>query len=210
MTIDDILNDGAPPVVAILRGVTPDEVVGIGEALVAAGIRLIEVPLNSPDPIEGIHRLVEAMGDRALCGAGTVLEPAMVDAVAKVGGKLLVTPNVNPAVIARGVALGMEPMPGFATPTEAFTAVAAGAKRLKLFPATGFGTGYLKAIREVLPAGIKAWAVGGTGTANIGEWLAAGAEGIGVGGALYKAGDDAATVGARAKTLVEAWRANKD
>jgi len=206
MTIDDILADGAPPVVAILRGVTPDTVVGIGEALVAAGIRLIEVPLNSPDPIEGIHRLVDAVGDRALCGAGTVLEPAMVDAVAAVGGKLLVTPNVNPAVISRGVELGMEPMPGFATPTEAFTAVAAGAKRLKLFPAAGFGTGYLKAIREVLPAGVRAWAVGGTGAANIGEWLAAGAEGIGVGGALYKAGDDAATVSARAKALVEAWR----
>ncbi|MBA2936179.1 2-dehydro-3-deoxy-6-phosphogalactonate aldolase [Sphingomonas sp. CGMCC 1.13654] len=206
MIIDDILAEGAPPVVAILRGVTPDTVVGIGEALVAAGIRLIEVPLNSPDPIEGIRRLVDAMGDRALCGAGTVLEPAMVDAVAGVGGRLLVTPNVNPAVIARGVELGMEPMPGFATPTEAFTAVAAGAKRLKLFPATGFGTGYLKAIREVLPVGIKAWAVGGTGAANIGEWLAAGCEGIGVGGALYKAGDDAGTVGARAKALVEAWR----
>lgn len=207
MTIDDILSDGTPPVVAILRGVKPDEVVRIGEALVAAGIRLIEVPLNSPDPIEGIRRLVEAMGDRALCGAGTVLEPKMVDAVAGVGGKLLVTPNVNAAVIARGVELGMEPMPGFATPTEAFTAVAAGAKRLKLFPATGFGTGYLKAIREVLPVGVKAWAVGGTGAGNIGEWLAAGCEGIGVGGALYKAGDDATTVGARAKALVEAWRA---
>jgi len=206
LTIDDILADGAPPVVAILRGVTPDAVVGIGEALVAAGIRLIEVPLNSPDPIEGIRRLVDAMGDRALCGAGTVLEPAMVDAVAAVGGKLLVTPNVNPAVISRGVELGMEPMPGFATPTEAFTAVAAGAKRLKLFPATGFGTGYLKAIREVLPTGVKAWAVGGTGAGNIGEWRAAGAEGIGVGGALYKAGDDAATVAERAKALVEAWK----
>ena len=207
MTIDDILSGGAPPVVAILRGVTPDEVVGIGEALVAAGIRLIEVPLNSPDPIEGIRRLVDAMGDRALCGAGTVLEPAMVDAVAGVGGKLLVTPNVNPAVIARGEALGMEPMPGFATPTEAFTAVAAGAKRLKLFPASGFGTAYLRAIREVLPAGVEAWAVGGTGASNIGEWLAAGCEGIGVGGALYKAGDDAATVAERAKALVEAWHA---
>jgi 2-dehydro-3-deoxyphosphogalactonate aldolase len=207
MTIDDILSDGTPPVVAILRGVKPDEVVRIGEALVAAGIRLIEVPLNSPDPIGGIRRLVEAMGDRALCGAGTVLEPKMVDAVAGVGGKLLVTPNVNAAVIARGVELGMEPMPGFATPTEAFTAVAAGAKRLKLFPATGFGAGYLKAIREVLPVGVKAWAVGGTGAGNIGEWLAAGCEGIGVGGALYKAGDDATTVGARAKALVEAWRA---
>jgi len=207
MTIDDILSDGAPPVVAILRGVQPDEVVMIGEALVAGGIRLIEVPLNSPDPITSIRLLVEAMGPRALCGAGTVLDPDRVDAVAEVGGKLLVTPNVNAAVIARGVALGMEPMPGFATPTEAFTAVAAGARRLKLFPASGFGTAYLKAIREVLPAGTRTWAVGGTGVANFGEWLAAGAEGIGVGGALYKAGDDAATVGARAKALLDAWQA---
>jgi len=206
MTIDDMLDDGAPPVVAILRGVRPDEVVGIGEALVANGIRLIEVPLNSPDPITSIRLLVEAMGSRALCGAGTVLTVDRVDAVAEAGGKLLVTPNVNPAVIARGVALGMEPMPGFATPTEAFAAVAAGAQRLKLFPASGFGIGYLKAIREVLPAGTRTWAVGGTGAANIGEWLAAGVEGIGVGGALYKGGDDAATVGARAKAMVEAWK----
>jgi len=206
MTIDDMLDDGAPPVVAILRGVRPDEVVGIGEALVANGIRLIEVPLNSPDPITSIRLLVEAMGSRALCGAGTVLTVDRVDAVAEAGGKLLVTPNVNPAVIARGVALGMEPMPGFATPTEAFAAVAAGARRLKLFPASGFGIGYLKAIREVLPAGTRTWAVGGTGAANIGEWLAAGVEGIGVGGALYKVGDDATTVGARAKAMVEAWK----
>lgn len=206
MTIDDILADGAPPVVAILRGVTPDAVVGIGEALVAAGIRLIEVPLNSPDPIESIRRLVAAMGPRALCGAGTVLAPSGVDAVAEVGGKLLVTPNVDPAVIAHGVARGMEPMPGFATPTEAFAAVAAGARRLKLFPASGFGTSYLKAIREVLPTGTRTWAVGGTGAHNIGEWLAAGAEGIGVGGGLYKAGDDAATVRQRADALVAAWR----
>lgn len=207
MTIDDILNAGAPPIVAILRGVKPDEVVAIGEALVAAGIRLIEVPLNSPDPLEGIRRLTAAMGERALCGAGTVLRPEDVDSVAETGGKLLVTPNVNPAVIARAVTLGMEPMPGFATSTEAFAAVAAGARRLKLFPASAFGTGYLRAICEVLPTGVKAWAVGGTGVGNVGEWLGAGAEGLGVGGALYKAHDDAATVGARAEALVAAWRA---
>lgn len=207
MTIDDILADGAPPVVAILRGVKPDEVVAIGEVLVDAGIRLIEVPLNSPDPIEGIRRLVDAMGGRALCGGGTVLNPAAVDAVAQVGGRLIVTPNTDASVIARAVALGLEPMPGFATPTEAFTAVAAGARRLKLFPATGFGTGYLKVIREVLPAGVRTWAVGGTGPTNLAEWLAAGAEGLGVGGSLYKAGDDAATVRARARALVEAWKA---
>jgi 2-dehydro-3-deoxyphosphogalactonate aldolase len=207
MSIDDLLAEGAPPVVAILRGVKPDEVVAIGEALVAAGVRLIEVPLNSPDPLEGIRRLVEAVGDRALCGAGTVLTPDAVEAVADVGGRLIVTPNTNPAVITRAVTLGLEPMPGFATPTEAFAAVAAGARRLKLFPASGFGVGYLKAIREVLPAGTRTWAVGGTGAANIGDWLAAGAEGIGVGGSLYKAGDTAETVAERAKALVEAWKA---
>jgi 2-dehydro-3-deoxyphosphogalactonate aldolase len=195
--------------VAILRGVKPQEVAGIGEALVAAGIRLIEVPLNSPDPIEGIRRLIDAVGSRALCGAGTVLEPDLVEAVADVGGRLIVTPNTDARVIARAVSLGLEPMPGFATPTEAFTAVAAGAKRLKLFPATGFGIGYLKAIREVLPAGTKTWAVGGTGAQNIGEWIAAGAEGIGVGGALYKAGDTAETVGERAAALVAAWQAGR-
>ncbi len=207
MRIDDILAEGTVPVVAILRGVKPDEVVAIGEALIAAGVRLIEVPLNSPDPIEGIRRLVDACGDRALCGAGTVLDVEAVEAVAGVGGRLIVTPNTDPAVIARAVALGLEPMPGFATPSEAFAAVKAGAKRLKLFPATGFGTGYLKAVHEVLPAGVKTWAVGGTGGENIREWLAAGCEGIGVGGVLYRAGDNAITVGARAKELVEAWRA---
>lgn len=206
MTIDDILADGAPPVVAILRGVTPDTVEEIGKALVTAGIRLIEVPLNSPEPIEGIRRLVAAVGREALCGAGTVLSEDRVDAVHAAGGKLLVTPNTNPAVIARGVALGMEPLPGFATPTEAFAAIAAGARRLKLFPASGFGTGYLKAVHEVLPSGTKVWAVGGTGAANFKEWIDAGAEGIGVGGALYKSGDSADIVAQRAKALVEAWR----
>lgn len=206
MTIDTILAEGAPPVVAILRGVTPDEVVAIGEVLVGNGVRLIEVPLNSPDPIDSIGRLVAAMGDRALCGAGTVLAPGDVDRVAAAGGKLIVTPNTNPAVIARAVELGLEPMPGFATPTEAFAAYAAGARRLKLFPASGFGTGYLKAIREVLPRDARAWAVGGTGAANFAEWLAAGVEGIGVGGALYRPGDGAATVGERAAALTAAWR----
>jgi 2-dehydro-3-deoxyphosphogalactonate aldolase len=207
MTIDELLAAGAPPVVAILRGVKPDEVVAIGEALVEAGIRLIEVPLNSPDPLEGIRRLVEAVGDRALCGAGTVLEPEAVDAVKAVGGVLIVTPNTNAAVIARAVSLGMEPMPGFATPTEAFIAAAAGARRLKLFPAVGYGTGYLKAIREVLPKGVATWAVGGTGAGNIGEWLEAGCEGLGVGGGIYKAGDSAEVVGERARAIVAAWKA---
>jgi 2-dehydro-3-deoxyphosphogalactonate aldolase len=206
MTIDDVLTHGAPPVVAILRGVKPDEVAAIGEALVAAGVRLIEVPLNSPDPFDSVRLLVETLGDRALCGAGTVLTPADVDRVAAAGGRLIVTPNTNPAVISRAVELGLEPMPGFATPSEAFAAYGAGARRLKLFPATGFGTGYLKAIREVLPRDASAWAVGGTGANNIGEWLAAGAEGIGVGGALYRPGDTASQVAERAAALVTAWQ----
>lgn len=207
MTIDDVLAEGAPPIVAILRGVRPDEVVAIGEALIAAGIRLIEVPLNSPDPLESIRRLVAAAGDRALCGAGTVLEPDLVDEVAQAGGRLLVTPNTDAAVISRAVVLGLEPMPGFATPSEAFVAIKAGARRLKLFPATGLGPGTLKAVREVLPASTRLWAVGGTGAANLREWLSAGAEGIGVGGALYRSGDDTATVASRAATLVAMWRA---
>jgi 2-dehydro-3-deoxyphosphogalactonate aldolase len=206
MTIDDMLARGAPPVVAILRGVTPDEVVAIGEALVAAGILLIEVPLNSPDPFESVGRLAKALGDRALCGAGTVLTAADVDRVAAAGGQLIVTPNTDPAVIARAVALGLEPMPGFATPSEAFAAYAAGARRLKLFPATGFGPSYFKAIREVLPVDARVWAVGGTSAENLADWLTVGAEGIGVGGALYRKGDGAEIVGGRGAALVAAWR----
>lgn len=119
----------------------------------------------------------------------------------------MVTPNTNPAVIGRGVELGLEPMPGFVTPSEAFQAIAAGARRLKLFPAVAFGPAYLKAVREILPKTVRVWAVGGAGADNLADWLAAGAEGIGVGGALYKPGDTAATVGTRARALVAAWQA---
>jgi 2-dehydro-3-deoxyphosphogalactonate aldolase len=205
MTIDDILAQGAPPVVAILRGVKPTDVAAIGQVLVGAGIRLIEVPLNSPDPFTSVRILAESFGERALCGAGTVLTSADVDRVAEAGGRLIVMPNTDPAVISRAVTLGLEPMPGFATPSEAFAAYDAGARRLKLFPASGFGMGYLKAIREVLPRDARPWAVGGTGADNFGDWLSAGAEGIGVGGALYRPGDTASQVGERAAALVAAW-----
>lgn len=196
-----------PPVVAILRGVKPDEVVAIAGALVEAGIRAIEVPLNSPEPLESIRRLCEAYGDVALCGAGTVLTPQAVDDVAAAGGKLIVTPNTDPDVIARAVALGLTVMPGFATPSEAFAAVKAGARALKLFPAGTFGPGHIKAVRDVLPKDILVYAVGGVGAANLEPWLAAGVAGVGVGGELYRPGYTPEQVGERAAALVAAWTA---
>jgi 2-dehydro-3-deoxyphosphogalactonate aldolase len=206
MTIDELLAEGAPPVVAILRGIRPDEALPVAAALVDAGIRLIEVPLNSPDPFDSIAAIKAAFGDRAAIGAGTVLDLASVDTLAATGSRLMVTPNTDPAIIARAVALGLEPMPGFVTPTEAFAAIAAGARRIKLFPAVALGPAYFKAIREVLPPSVHVWAVGGTGAGNIGEWLAAGVEGIGVGGALYRPGGSAETVSINARALVAAWK----
>ena len=196
-----------PPIVAILRGVKPDEVVAIAKALVEAGIRAIEVPLNSPDPLESIRRLCEAYGDIALCGAGTVLTPQAVDDVAAVGGKLIVTPNTDPEVIARAVALGLTAMPGFATPSEAFAAVKAGARALKLYPASSFGPSHIKAVKDVLPKDILVYAVGGVGAANLQPWLAAGVAGIGVGGELYRPGYTAQEVGENAAALIAAWNA---
>ncbi len=207
MTIDDLLAAGAPPITAILRGIQPHEAAPVAAALVEAGIRIIEVPLNSPQPLDSIRAVAAAFGDQALIGGGTVLEVAAVEALAEVGGRLMVAPNTDPAVIARAVALGLEAMPGFATPTEAFAAVAAGAVRLKLFPAHVFGPRYVKAITEVLPARARVWAVGGAGAADLGDWLASGAEGIGVGGALYRPGDRPQDVAEKARGLVRAWRA---
>lgn len=196
-----------PPIVAILRGVKPTEILDIAAALVAAGIQGIEVPLNSPDPLESIGKLCDAFGNQALCGAGTVLSAQAVDDVAGVGGKLIVTPNTDPEVIARAVELNLTAMPGFATPSEAFAAVKAGAKALKLFPAGTFGPGHIKAIKDVLPKDIAVYAVGGVGAANLDVWKAAGVAGIGVGGELYKPGYTAGEVGERAAALVAAWNA---
>jgi 2-dehydro-3-deoxyphosphogalactonate aldolase len=207
MTIDDLLKDGAPPITAILRGIKPGEALAIGTALVDAGLRILEVPFNSPEPLVSIAMLQSAFGDRAVVGGGTVLNIEAVDALAGAGGRIMLTPNTNPAVIARAVALGLEVMPGFTTPSEAFQALDAGARRLKLFPAATLGPNYIKAIREVLPKGTGVWAVGGTNADTIAEWLNAGAEGIGVGGALFRPGDDAALVAERAHALVMAWRA---
>ena len=210
MNIDQLLAAGAPPVVAILRGLRPDEAIAVAGALVEAGIRLIEVPLNSPDPFASIAAMQKEFGDVAMIGAGTVLDAASVDRLAETEASLMVTPNSNPDVIARAIHKGLEPMPGFVTPTEAFQAIAAGARRIKLFPAVALGPTYLKAISDVLPREVRVWAVGGTGAGNFSEGLAAGAEGIGVGGALYRPGDSAAAVGEKARSLVAAWRQGMD
>ena len=199
--------EGIPPLVAILRGIRPEEVLDVAAALHEAGIGAIEVPLNSPAPLDSVARLAAKFGDRCLCGAGTVLRPSDVDAVHAAGGRLIVTPNTVPAVIERAVALGLTVMPGFATATEAFAALGAGAGMLKLFPAASYGPGHLKALREVLPAAVAVFAVGGVGAANLAPWRQAGCAGLGVGGDLYRAGHPAREVHRRALALVAAWRA---
>lgn len=209
MILDDLLADGAPPIAAILRGVKPDEALDIAAALVEAGIRVIEVPFNSPDPLVSIAAMQDAFGDRALIGGGTVLTVEAVEALASAGGRIMVTPNTVPDVIARGAELGLELLPGFMTPSEAFRAVEAGARRVKLFPAAQLGPAYVKAVKDVLPKHVGVWAVGGTGADTIGDWLAGGCEGIGVGGAIYRPGDSALAVRERAVDLVAAWQQAK-
>ena len=201
--------EGILPLVAILRGIRPEEVLDVGAALHEAGIGAIEVPLNSPSPFDSLARLAAKFGDRCLCGAGTVLRPADVDAVHAAGGRLIVTPNTEPAVIARAVALGVTVMPGFATATEAFAALGAGAGLLKLFPAMTYGPAHLRALRDVLPPAVAVFAVGGVGAANLGPWRQAGCAGVGVGGDLYRAGHPADEVHRRALALVAAWRASQ-
>lgn len=205
-TIDQYLAAGAPPLVAILRGVKPEEAVSVAGALVDAGIRFIEVPLNSPDPFASIALMQAEFGRQALIGAGTVLDLASVEKLSATGARLMVTPNTSPDVIACAIGKGMELMPGFLTPTEAFAAITAGARRLKLFPAFAMGTAYLKALREVLPAKVGVWAVGGINAENACEWLDAGAEGIALGGALYRPGDAALTVADKAVKIVAALK----
>jgi 2-dehydro-3-deoxyphosphogalactonate aldolase len=200
-----ILPADAPPIVAILRGVRPGEVVDIAGALYDAGVRIIETPLNSPDPFDSIKRLAKAFGNRCLCGAGTVLSAAHVDRVHAAGGKLIVTPDTNPLVIERAVALGMVILPGFATATEAFRALQAGAQHLKLFPAATYGPRHLKALKTVLPSETAILAVGGIGITNLGVWLEGGAAGFGVGGELYRPGDKPRQVHDRASALMTAF-----
>ncbi len=189
-------------IVAILRGVAPENVVGIARGLVGAGIRVIEVPLNSPNPFESISRLRDAVGTSCLCGAGTVLKADDVDRVRDAGGRLIVSPNTDPRVIARAVALGMVVMPGFATATEAFAAIDAGATRLKLFPASSYGPAHVKALRAVLPRDTALFAVGGIGAEQVTLWAEAGVSGFGFGSELFKPDYSIDEVISRAKRLV--------
>lgn len=193
----------ACPLVAILRGLTPADAEAIGAALVDAGIRIIEVPLNSPDPLASIARLARCFGADALIGAGTVLDPADVRRVADAGGRIIVAPNVNPPVIAAAAAAGLVAAPGYFTPSEAFTALAAGAHALKLFPAEAATPAVLKAQRAVLPD-VPILVVGGVTPEAMPGWRAAGAAGFGLGGGLYRPGLAAAEVAARARRYVAA------
>mgnify|MGYP002084382014 FL=1 len=187
------------PLIAILRGVPSDDCVAVGTVLVEAGFTMIEVPLNSPTPLESITRLAEAFGDRALIGAGTVLTTAEVDRVAEAGGRLVVAPNTNVEVIVRAKRHGLVTMPGFATATEAFAALDAGADGLKLFPAEAHPPAVLKALRAVLPAATPVFPVGSITPEMIGGYWAAGASGFGIGSALYRPGAALAEVAAAAR-----------
>ncbi|RTR02967.1 2-dehydro-3-deoxy-6-phosphogalactonate aldolase [Halomonas nitroreducens] len=194
------------PLIGILRGVTPGEAVAVGEAVLAAGITRLEVPLNSPDPLDSIRRLVDALGDRAQVGAGTVLTVAQVRDVHAAGGRLIVSPNCRPAVIEETRRLAMASWPGVVTPSEAFDALDAGASGLKLFPAVQVGIAGMKAVRAVLPPGTLIYAVGGIGTDNFAAWRAAGVDGAGLGSAIYQPGQSAEQVGDQARTLIDAWQ----
>ena len=196
----------ACPLVAILRGLTPGEAPAVGDALAEAGFTLIEVPLNSPDPLGSIAILSERLAGRALVGAGTVLEPAQVEAVREAGGSLIVSPNTDAAVIRATRALGLIALPGYQTPTEAFAALAAGATALKLFPADVASTAALRAHRAVLPPGTRVLAVGGVTPDGIAAWRAASADGFGLGSNLYRPGKAAADVARDAAAYVDALR----
>jgi 2-dehydro-3-deoxyphosphogalactonate aldolase len=205
MTFEEALAESG--VVAIIRGVTPGEVVAVGEALHAAGVRVVEVPLNSPEPCDSIGRLAAAFEGRLFVGGGTILTEAEVDAVAAAGGRLMVSPNTNPAVIRRALAAGMVPFPGFATASEAFAAIEAGARHRNLFPAATYGPGHLKALKAVLPRAVTVAPVGGVGAADMAAWRKAGAACFGIGSEFYQPGLTTDEIHRRAVALVQAEKA---
>jgi 2-dehydro-3-deoxyphosphogalactonate aldolase len=194
------------PLIAILRGVEPREAESIGEALFSAGFSMVEVPLNSPAPFESIAILSRAFGSRMLVGAGTVTHWSQVAGVASAGGRLIVSPHADREIVRAAWETGLASIPGFFNPTEAFSLLEAGADAIKLFPAEVLGVGMLKALRVVLPSTARVVPVGGVDVGNLGTWMAAGAAGLGIGSALYKPGDKAAQVKAKALEFVAAVR----
>jgi 2-dehydro-3-deoxyphosphogalactonate aldolase len=190
------------PLVAIIRGVTPDEAEAIGDAIYEAGIRIIEVPLNSPDPLKSIERLSQRFADRVLVGAGTVLRTQEVEAVKQAGGRIIVSPDTNIEVVAAAADAGLVSSPGYFTPSEAFAAIRAGAHALKLFPAEGASPNVLKAQLAVIPKDVPVLAVGGITPANMRPWLDAGAAGFGLGSGLYKPGQSAVDTLEKARAYV--------
>jgi 2-dehydro-3-deoxyphosphogalactonate aldolase len=190
------------PLIAILRGVQPHEVIAIAAALEAAGVAIVEVPLNSPDPLASIATLARDFSPRLLIGAGTVMTEAQVADIAHAGGRLIVTPHADPAITRAAKSHGLIAIPGFFTPAEAFAMLAAGADALKLFPAEAASPAVLRALRAVLPTNTAVLPVGGIDAGNIPAWRAAGAAGFGIGSAIYKPGDTAETVAAKARALL--------
>lgn len=194
------------PLLAILRGLTPPEAVEIGEAIAGAGFRILEVPLNSPHPLQSIHLLREHFGERCLVGAGTVLTTFQVDEVAAAGGQLIVMPHADTAVIAAAKHAGLYCTPGVATPTEAFAALAAGADALKIFPAEQVRPAVVRSWRAVLPRELALLPVGGITPDDMAAYVTAGANGFGIGSALYAPGRDAVDVAHRAHAFARAWK----
>ena len=195
------------PLIAILRGVAPEEILEVAAALESAGIAIVEVPLNSPRPLDSIRLLAEWHGARMLVGAGTVMTPAEVDAVADSGGRVIVTPHAAGDVVIAAKRRGLLACPGIATPTEAFSMLRDGADGLKLFPAEASSPAALRAMLAVLPKGVLTMPVGGIDAGNMRPWFDAGAVGFGIGGSIYKPGDSAATVGEKAARLVAGCKA---
>ncbi|ACX85893.1 2-dehydro-3-deoxy-6-phosphogalactonate aldolase [Pectobacterium parmentieri] len=194
------------PLIAILRGITPDEVLEHVAVLLDAGFDAVEIPLNSPNPYDSIRLAVEHFGDRALIGAGTVLKADYVDKLQEIGSKLVVTPNISPEVIRRAVGYGMTVCPGCATATEAFTALEAGAQSLKIFPSSAFGPDYIKALKAVLPKDVPVFAVGGVTPENLKDYLSAGCIGAGLGSDLYRAGQSVEVTAQKAHAFVNAYK----
>lgn len=194
------------PLVAILRGLKPDEAVDVAAALKDAGFLCLEIPLNSPDPFTSIERLIKKFGSELLIGTGTVLTEADVAASHNAGAQFIVSPNTNPAVIRAAKSAGMISFPGFATPSEAFTALDAGADALKLFPAEAASPAILRAMKAVLPGKYPVFPVGGITADNMSDYHTAGAAGFGIGSSIYKSGITPSAVRERAETFVQAWR----